>query len=483
MNVSIPEEQSYSGLVFRADVQLNDNSDTVTLISPHGSYALHKVSPVIRTALHQLTDTPVLLSELLAPLTSTARTQLSRVLDRLEHLITRCILHQGQELARIEPTAREPHYNTTEITPDTPLKLSKFAFCRSRNNTLVLESPLAKHRVILSNPAAQRAVITLASPHTANDLCAGEIPLPATIPLLKHLAGAGFIDIGQHEGNTATFASETDPTLRQWDFHDLLFHSRSRRGRYDAPSGAVFPYRGEIDPQPAVKRPPTGPATTLPRPSLNDIAAHDLDFTTVLENRTSIRNYSEIPLTIAQLSEFLYRVNRIRAQPDAFANTPYEIAPRPYPCGGAAYELELYLTIARCEGINQGIYYYSPLDHQLILINSDPTCRQAMLHTAPAATGTPTIPDTLITITSRFQRLSWKYRSIAYAITLRNTGVLYQTMYLVATAMNLAPCALGNGDTDLATRALHLNYLQESPVGDFTLGSHPKRNMETLPPR
>ena len=60
---------------------------------------------------------------------------------------------------------------------------------------------------------------------------------------------------------------------------------------------------------------------------------------------------------------------------------------------------------------------------------------------------------------------------IAYATTLRHTGVLYQTMYLVATAMGLAPCGLGNGDADLSARVLGLDYLQESSVGDFLLGT------------
>jgi hypothetical protein len=46
-------------------------------------------------------------------------------------------------------------------------------------------------------------------------------------------------------------------------------------------------------------------------------------------------------------------------------------------------------------------------------------------------------------------------------------------MYLVATAMRLAPCALGSGDADLAARALGLDYLRESSVGDFLLGSRP----------
>lgn len=54
---------------------------------------------------------------------------------------------------------------------------------------------------------------------------------------------------------------------------------------------------------------------------------------------------------------------------------------------------------------------------------------------------------------------------------LKNVGVLYQTMYLVATAMDLAPCALGGGDSDLFARATALDYYAETSVGEFLLGS------------
>jgi len=43
-------------------------------------------------------------------------------------------------------------------------------------------------------------------------------------------------------------------------------------------------------------------------------------------------------------------------------------------------------------------------------------------------------------------------------------------MYLVATAMDLAPCALGGGDSDLFTKVAGTDYLQESSVGEFMLG-------------
>jgi len=65
--------------------------------------------------------------------------------------------------------------------------------------------------------------------------------------------------------------------------------------------------------------------------------------------------------------------------------------------------------------------------------------------------------------------VSWKYESIAYATILKDVGVLYQTMYLVATAMGLGPCALGCGDSDVFARLIGTDYLEETSVGEFML--------------
>ena len=42
-------------------------------------------------------------------------------------------------------------------------------------------------------------------------------------------------------------------------------------------------------------------------------------------------------------------------------------------------------------------------------------------------------------------------------------------MYLVATAMNLAPCALGSGNADLFAKAALTDYYIESSVREFML--------------
>ena len=60
---------------------------------------------------------------------------------------------------------------------------------------------------------------------------------------------------------------------------------------------------------------------------------------------------------------------------------------------------------------------------------------------------------------------------MTYALVLKDVGVMMQTMYLVATDMGLAPCALGGGNADLFAAATGLDYLEEGSVGEFALGT------------
>ena len=76
-----------------------------------------------------------------------------------------------------------------------------------------------------------------------------------------------------------------------------------------------------------------------------------------------------------------------------------------------------------------------------------------------------------MTIAARVGRIFWKYESMGYAAILKNTGVLYQTMYLVAEAMGLGACGIGGGHSDLLSKAAGLDYYAESAVGEFLIGT------------
>lgn len=278
---------------------------------------------------------------------------------------------------------------------------------------------------------------------------------------------------------------DADPSLRCWEFHDLLFHARSRRGRTDAPVGATFRFAGQGEPPPAMK-PAVEPETiALDQPDAARFAGGNVSFAHVVAARRSIRRYAEAPLTVQQLAEFLFRVARVSRIQETEVDTPIgpvtmEFAPRPYPSGGGLYELEFYVAVRSCRGLAPRLYRYQADGHRLGLVRgSTPDVDQLFADAAVSSGTNPGVLQVLLILSARFTRVSWKYASIAYALILKHVGVVYQTMYLTATAMGLAPCALGAGDSDRFARTAGLDYYAETSVGEFLLGS---RDDEALTP-
>ncbi|MDQ6771768.1 MAG: SagB family peptide dehydrogenase [Candidatus Dormibacteraeota bacterium] len=381
------------------------------------------------------------------------------VMARDERLFTIVPLTSGFEPARypVEASAR--------------FQLSRFAFLRREAEVLILESPLSASRTILGLAGGAALIAALARPITAADLCEHVEGLSSDQAgtVLSLLAGAGVV--AAVRGGTTE--EDADPALRQWEVHDLFFHSRSRVGRSGAAFGATFRFLDQLAPLPALKARTAGETIRLDRPDLARLAQSDRPFTAVLEARTSKREYGTEPITVEQLGQFLFRVARVRhtIAPDPAAGLRYEASSRPYPSAGGVYDLELYVTVSACDGLAAGIYHFEPLEHELCKVGEPSERTLALLRDAQQAAGLPVPPQVLITLASRFQRLSWKYSSLAYAAALKNVGALYQTMYLVATAMDLASCALGGGDSDVFAAAAGSDYYREPAVGEFLLGS------------
>lgn len=468
-------------LSFKAGTALVEEPDgRIRLDSPCGAFALNAPAPGLRLALQTLASSAAAEDELAEQVVEAdgiaALPHVYYLLTQLRALglLSYSVAADGRPFLTLEPLA--PSFRPAEPAPDAGQRfiLSRFAYCRRLHATPALESPLAHARAILQGPAGAALPAALAEARSSRELAAAVqgIDEQSAHQALALLAGAGLVCEARDDGSPA---EDGDEALRQWEFHDLLFHARSRLGRNDAAAGGTFRFLGRIPPRPAIKPPMSADLIPLHRPDLDRLMEADLPLTRAIERRVSVREQGEPPITAAQLGEFLYRTARVRslAEPDPANNRPYAVSSRPYPGGGAAHELEIYLTIDACEDIPAGLYHYEPAQHALSRL-SEPTAQtQALQRRACAASGMSRAPQVLLTIAARFQRLSWKYESIAYATVLKDTGVLYQTMYLVAMAMGLAPCALGGGDADLLAEAAGLHYLEESSVGEFMLGSRP----------
>ncbi|YAL83272.1 SagB/ThcOx family dehydrogenase [Dermacoccaceae bacterium W4C1] len=461
-------------LVVRPGVVIEADETGLTFVSDARRTTLRMPAPIsarLATALNSVQGLAI------SPDGSTAA-RLAPVLNQIGHLLRDEWRIDGSRVMARESTVRAWDLSATPLSPDDQLRLSRFALLRRREDDLILESPLAMHRFVLRDPQLLTWVAALSAVTHVRDLTSVEHPQNA-LAVLGAWSAAGLVERSDPNGH---FESDRDPTLRQWDFHDLLMHARTRSGRSDEPSGALSPYRGRIEPLPAVV-PPRADASariTLPRPQ--DPTRSRLGLGQALEERRSIRDYDERPVTVAELGEFLFRSFRSRARFDPPQEGLESKISRPYPSGGGLYEHELYVTVLRIDGLDPALYRYDSADHSLELINSDEGARQQMAAVSAAATGVGSTPDALITLTARFARMSWRYRSIAYANILRSTGAIYQTMYLVATDLDLAPCALGNGDADLSARVFGLDYLQESSVGDFILGRRRQDDSVLGPP-
>lgn len=467
-------------------VSLAANDGEIVVEGPRSRLTLRRMNASLIEAMRQLAPPGAdadLLREAVA--TSGGAESLARwlyCLDELDRrsLVQKTLVSGRDRLATVIPVGRplDRHdRKSPSIDATTSLRLSRFAYLRREGEQMVLESPLAHSRAVLNDPRAVAVVASLAAPSSLARLEASRLlPTDAARRLVELLFEARMVDAANDQGDAAreTAACET-AAYEVWEFHDLLFHSRSRRGRSDAPFGGTFRFADR--PPPAALKSVAGPSIALERPDLERIQRDDPPLACVQERRRSIREYGPRPITVRQLGEFLFRVARVREQRQVEVATAageivLELATRPYPTGGALYELEFYVAVRNCDWLESGFYYYEPLGHRLIPVNGDRRSQESLVDEAAASAGIDSAAvHVLIILATRFQRLAWKYESIAYALTLKHVGVVYQTMYLVATAMGLAPCALGCGDADVFARASNNDYGVETSVGEFLLGS------------
>jgi SagB-type dehydrogenase family enzyme len=394
--------------------------------------------------------------------------RLSR-LGLLEYRLARG--RRGKDMVVVEPQMRDYVPRIAALAGEGALVLSRFAYLRRRGTDMVLESPHAGALFRLCDPDIAATLAGLSAPQTMKQLHRKRgFPGPELLALLVDCGVLFVVDPDRDKGLRST---EGDHSLVLWDFHDLLFHARSTVGRHANPSGGVMAYARLVEALPAVRPPWPGEAIDLRKVARSSAAASPV--AALLRRRHSTRNFDERrPITLAELARFLDGTARILARDrldhDGEEGPAIEIAARPYPSGGASYELELYLTVDRCDGLARGFYHYDAARHALVPIAASAQQLEAMLGGAQLAMGAPAVPQILITMAARFGRVSWKYSAIAYALILKHVGVLMQTFYLMASDMELGACAIGTADIELFAKMTGMAFHVEGSVGQMAIG-------------
>jgi SagB-type dehydrogenase family enzyme len=353
------------------------------------------------------------------------------------------------------------------------LALSRFAYLRRRGDDLVLESPRAGALFRICDPDIAAGIARLAAPRSVETLRQEEAIGDALLALLTDCRILFRVDPAR--ANDLRSAEGNDDLIL-WDFHDLLFHARSTEGRHANPLGGLYPFAAVMAPLPALR--PAWPGERIDlRPFAATASPRNTGLAQLLRDRRSVRSFdAEKPITLAELAQFLDATSRIYATFESKLEELGEESPvisyavKPYPGAGGAYELELYLAVDRCEGLARGFYHYDAAAHALAKIEAPMPAFEALLTSAEFAIGASAAPQVLVTIAARFGRISWKYSAVAYALILKDVGVLTQTLYLMATEMGLGGCAIGSTNVELFAKMTGLDFTTEGPVGHFALG-------------
>ena len=123
-----------------------------------------------------------------------------------------------------------------------------------------------------------------------------------------------------------------------------------------------------MEEEPSSHEVPSGIEVELPEPRYNS----DVSIEETLLNRRSVRDYTDEPLTLEEVSQLLW----------AAQGTTDSRGFRTAPSAGATYPLEVYLVVGNVEHITEGVYRYQSADHKLVKTLERPVTAPAWRLTA-----------------------------------------------------------------------------------------------------
>lgn len=188
------------------------------------------------------------------------------------------------------------------------------------------------------------------------------------------------------------------------------------------------------------------------------------DFLRVINSRKSHRVYTQTPMELLELSYLLWCTQGVKSvRGKAYATL------RTVPCGGARHEFECYLALRNVTGLQDGLYHYLPMKHQIEFLGpkedledfiSRSLCEQSWAARANA----------VFYYSCVFYRAEWRYGIWAHAPILMDSGHVTENLYLAATSIGLGGCAIAAVDPLAANEAFGLDGAKETvfyamPVG------------------
>ena len=162
------------------------------------------------------------------------------------------------------------------------------------------------------------------------------------------------------------------------------------------------------------------------------------------------------PMSLPVLSGLLFMAYGFTAQVDYGTQILYY---RSAPSAGALYPTEIYLAARDIEGLDDGLYYYSPGDFALVSLR-----RGAPPYSIPAPS---------LILSSVFFRSAWKYRDRGFRYCLLDMGHVAENIMLISPVMGLEAAFETSFDDEVLNAFLGLDPARERVFSLIKFGARP----------
>jgi SagB-type dehydrogenase family enzyme len=200
-------------------------------------------------------------------------------------------------------------------------------------------------------------------------------------------------------------------------------------------------------PQPPLEQPVPGDVIPIPLPEPGSIKIPSMDIRQAIEQRTSLRRYTQTELSFEELSYLLWITQGVKSITDRPATT------RTVPSAGSRHAFETFILINRVENLDPGLYRYCALKHFIYAVNMEAGINEEL---TTACKGQSHIRTSAATFfwAAEMDRMSWRYSERSYRYVLLDAGHVCQNFYLAAESIQCGVCAIAAYDDDLLNAAL-----------------------------
>ena len=229
---------------------------------------------------------------------------------------------------------------------------------------------------------------------------------------------------------------------------DRIGEEFMRRTRETAGLGASDQQRGL--PQPPLEMAWDAGLERIPLSGANARAAGAIDLTAAIERRRSVREYSEQPLTLAELSYLLWCSQGVRSVRGEYCTL------RTVPSAGARHALETFLVIHRVEGLPAGLYRFLAVNHALVKLREGPGLADELV---AGCWGQGFVGEGAAAFlwAADAARMTWRYKQRGYRYLHLDAGHVCQNLYLAAEAVGCGVCAVAAFDDEAMNHLLGLD--------------------------